>query len=544
MFAMKPLPLTFLAMAMAAGLWSSPPVARAAEPLPQTSALEAAERSVVRIISLSFDAEGQLVDARAGSGFFVAPGEVITNNHVVAAGETASAVRVFVIPERDAGQKGVIASHSRTWPAADLAILDVAGIAAPPLAVTTAIPDKNATVHALGYPAITDEMRNLPIAQILAPGEPYVTPGAVALVTHTAPGGAEFDTIFHTAPINPGNSGGPLIDACGRVIGVNAWEGAQASDSGAAESTFQGQFAAVASDVLARFLAVQFVDVAIDPAPCAPPLDPAIEARLAAAEAAIASEAKLRAQAEAALADRSERDRAIAIAVAVLLVLAGTGVAVLVILRRPQWPPPTPAKPQEAPGAAPGEPIVSASSPARVSGASRVLLAGALAVALAAIAAGAWMIAHGRRSAAPSPAPPAAAQGPRQVSCVMEEDQSFNPPPAAGPTAFTIDPASACINGRTPYEKTAAGFSRVMTGEAAQTLSLLTLSADLRRFQRRDYQLSAQHFAALPAAGALRCDTPGAAARLAMLRQHSAPFVTGPPIRQITWRCTPTPATG
>jgi V8-like Glu-specific endopeptidase len=541
MFGMKPLRLTFLAMAMAAGFWTSPPGARAAETPPQANALEAAERSVVRIISLSFDTEGQIVDARAGSGFFVAPGEVITNNHVIAAADAASAVRVFVIPERDAGQKGVIASHSRTWPAADLAILDVAGIAAPPLAVTTAIPEKDATVHALGYPAITDEMRNLPIAQILAPGEPYVTPGAVALVTHTAPGGAEFDTIFHTAPINPGNSGGPLIDACGRVIGVNAWEGAQASDSGAAESTFQGQFAAVASDVLARFLAAQFVNVAIDPAPCAPPLDPAIEARLAAAEAAIAAEARLRAQAEAALADRSERDRAIAIAVAVLLVLAGTGVVVLVVLRRPP-PLPAAAPATQAPASATGEPLVSAPSPARAGGASRVLLLAALAVALAAVAAGAWMIAHGRRPAALSAAPmTAAASGPRQVSCVMEADQSFNPPPAAGPTAFTIDPASACINGRTPYEKTPAGFSRVMTAEAAQTLSLLTLSADLRRFQRRDYQLSAPDFALLPASAALRCDTPDVAARLAMLRRRSAAYVTGPPVRQITWRCTPAP---
>jgi len=538
---MKPLQLTFLAMAIAAGFWSSPPVARAAEPLPQTSALEAAERSVVRIISLSFDAEGQLVDARAGSGFFVAPGEVITNNHVVAVGETASAVRVFVIPERDAGQKGVIASHSRTWPAADLAILDVAGIAAPALAVTTAIPDKNATVHALGYPAITDEMRNLPIAQILAPGEPYVTPGAVALVTHTAPGGAEFDTIFHTAPINPGNSGGPLVDACGRVIGVNAWEGAQASDSGAAESTFQGQFAAVASDVLARFLAAQFVDVAIDPAPCAPPLDPAIEARLAAAEAAIASEARLRAQAEAVLADRSERDRAIAIAVAVLLVLAGTGVVVLVVLRRPQSVA-APAAPKEAPGAAPSEPIVSAPSQARVRAASGGLLLAALAVALAAVAAGVWLIAPARRTAAPSSANvPAAAPGPRQVSCVMEEDQSFNPPPGAGPTAFTIDPAAACINGRTPYERIPSGFSRVMTDEATQTLSLLTLSADLHRFQRRDYQVRPQDFAGLPASAALRCNTPGAHRRLAMVRQASARFLAGAPVRQVTWRCTAAP---
>jgi V8-like Glu-specific endopeptidase len=532
---------------VAAALWVALPAAgHAADLPPQTSAVEAAERSVVRIISLSFDAQGELIDATAGSGFFVAPGEVITNNHVVEARPTAAAVRIFVIPERDAGQRGVVAASAQTWPQADLALLSVAGIAAPALKVTTSIPDKDATVHALGYPAITDAMRNLPVAQILAPGEPYVTPGAIALVSHTAPGGGDFDTIFHTAPINPGNSGGPLIDACGRVIGVNAWEGADASASDDDPATYQGQFAAVGGDVLARFLTAQNVKVDIDAAACAPRLPAQLEARLAAAEAAIASEARLRAQAEAALRDRSERDRTIAIAVAVMLVLAGTGVAVLVILRQP---PRTRAPIAERP---PGEPqamtpIVSTPPRARIGGASVALLAGAVTVAIAATAGGAWLITHGQQRAARRPAasPRAApATGPRQVFCVLAQDQSFNSPPDAGPTAFTIDAAGACINGRTPYEKTPAGFSRVMTGGAPGVLSRLTLSADLSRFQRRDYQLSPRDYAAVGQGASPRCDTPGAPAALALVRERSAPFLTGRPLRQITWRCSPQPPAG
>ena len=115
-------------------------------------------------------------------------------------------------------------------------------------------PGKEATVRALGYPGVTDEVRKLPLTEILRPQEPYVTPGSIALFSTVAPGGARIDTIFHTAPINPGNSGGPLIDACGRVIGVNTWgAGAQMGDDGQM-TTPQGQFIATQASVLARFL--------------------------------------------------------------------------------------------------------------------------------------------------------------------------------------------------------------------------------------------------------------------------------------------------
>jgi S1-C subfamily serine protease/uncharacterized coiled-coil protein SlyX len=256
----------------------------------QTDPLRDAERSVVRVVTVSLDATGDPVGMETGSGFVVAPGRVITNHHVVQGSDQAVEVETFVIPERDAGGQSQRAQVVQTWTDADLALLQAPGLTSPPMTIAQAAPDKEATVRALGYPGVTDEVRDLPLSEILKPQETYVTAGTIALFSSTAPGGVRINTIFHTAAINPGNSGGPLIDACGRVIGVNTWgAGAQQGDDGTV-TTPQGQFIATQSSVLIKFLSDAQAPATLVDTPCVPVAEQTLDDRLKALETAVSAQ--------------------------------------------------------------------------------------------------------------------------------------------------------------------------------------------------------------------------------------------------------------
>jgi S1-C subfamily serine protease len=138
-----------------------------------------------------------------GTGFAVAGGRIVTNQHVVAGAE-----RVAV---RLAGRR-VRARVVGTDASTDLAILRLphrraSRLATLPLGTSAGVRPGDTAV-ALGNPfGLTRS----------------VTAGVVSAVGRriTAPDGAPItDAIQTDAAINPGNSGGPLLDAEGRVIGV------------------------------------------------------------------------------------------------------------------------------------------------------------------------------------------------------------------------------------------------------------------------------------------------------------------------------------
>jgi S1-C subfamily serine protease len=143
-----------------------------------------------------------------GSGFVVdAQGHIVTNAHVVAGngqttvqfGSDADPVRARVVgrdPSTDLALLKIDARHAR-------------GLTPLPLGDSSAV-------------RVGDE--------VLAIGSPFglertLTVGVVSAADRTidAPNGAQIRRAVQTdAAINPGNSGGPLLDAAGRVIGVNS----------------------------------------------------------------------------------------------------------------------------------------------------------------------------------------------------------------------------------------------------------------------------------------------------------------------------------
>ena len=144
----------------------------------------------------------------SGTGFVLdRNGTLVTNAHVVG---SSRHVRVRF---GDAGRQ-VSARVLGTDGSSDLAVLKVDPRRAAPL--------RALRLADSGKVSVGDE--------VVAVGHPFgldrtATAGIVSGLGREikAPNGYQIDEVIQTdAPINPGNSGGPLVDARGRVIGVNS----------------------------------------------------------------------------------------------------------------------------------------------------------------------------------------------------------------------------------------------------------------------------------------------------------------------------------
>src|SRR3954462_13899203 len=141
-----------------------------------------------------------------GSGFVIDKnGDILTNAHVV-----EGAVKVTV---QFSDSKSVSARIIGRDASSDLALLKVDG--------------DGLDLHPLSLGSAKDVQVGDPTIAI---GNPFgldrtLTTGVVSALHREirAPNGFKIDNVIQTdAAINPGNSGGPLLDATGRVIGINS----------------------------------------------------------------------------------------------------------------------------------------------------------------------------------------------------------------------------------------------------------------------------------------------------------------------------------
>jgi S1-C subfamily serine protease len=141
-----------------------------------------------------------------GSGFVVDKhGDIVTNDHVV---QGATRIRVGF-----SGGVSYPATIVGDDVSSDLAVIRVEAPAAAlhPLAFADASPIQvGDPVYAIGNPFGLD--RTMTAGIVSATGRDIQSPNGL-----TIPNAIQTD-----APINHGNSGGPLLDALGRVVGVNA----------------------------------------------------------------------------------------------------------------------------------------------------------------------------------------------------------------------------------------------------------------------------------------------------------------------------------
>jgi S1-C subfamily serine protease len=158
------------------------------------------------VVTISVDIEAGVTGEAVGTGLVVSPdGEILTNAHVVV---DASEIRVRLAGDTEPTEAQLIALDVGN----DLALLKINGSNLPVAPFAPA-----------GQVALGDEVVAIGFALDLD-GDPSVTLGIVSALDRTliTQNEGALDGLIQTdAAISSGNSGGPLVDASGRVVGIN-----------------------------------------------------------------------------------------------------------------------------------------------------------------------------------------------------------------------------------------------------------------------------------------------------------------------------------
>lgn len=508
-------------IACAALMGLSFPTAAGADP----ADINAAARGVVRVVIIGTDGT-DVYPVSHGTGFAVTPNRIVTNAHVVREAMQDDTLRIGIVPSEGNGSS--FAKIVSVSPRNDLALIEIIGdVRLPSLTLSGDNNRDSGEVTSVGYPMNVDRAQGLDLNDILNSVSPVKSRG---FVSGSRPS-RQFDTILHTAPIARGNSGGPLLDACGRVLGVNSF----GADSDGSDAEF---FFAVSNRELIPFLRANDVNARVNNAPCRSlaELDDAERERVEREQNA--ARAQMAARAEA---DRTKRDRIQleaelevqesrenAMAIAFLLVLLGTGAGVAA------WQ----AKRSEA-----------------ETREKTLVIAGTISAA-AFIAAGAlWMtrpgidaidrkvnaaIAGGDAAGGDNAAGDGAGTAGGTLICTLEPDRSriTGTPDEALEFGWAED---GCVNARTQYGFTSGNWSRVFVPNETDTVSINSYDPDSTTFRTDRYLLNRSEMAgARTARGKYtppKCGADNAAAKLGDMQSSVTALLPDGPNERLVYSC-------
>ncbi|MEV5530653.1 S1C family serine protease [Streptomyces prunicolor] len=171
-------------------------------------------------------------DAESGTGTGIVldtRGHILTNNHVVELAGSGGAISVSFSGGQTA--KGKVVGRDTGY---DLAVVQVSGVRG-----LTPMPLGNSDNVRVGDPVVAIgapfDLDNTVTSGIISATERPITAGGEASDGSDV---SYVDALQTDAPINPGNSGGPLLDADGRLVGVNS--AIRSADDGAGDGGGDG----------------------------------------------------------------------------------------------------------------------------------------------------------------------------------------------------------------------------------------------------------------------------------------------------------------
>ncbi|MHA6262507.1 S1C family serine protease [Arenibacterium sp. CAU 1754] len=225
----------------------------------ETTLLDLIEQRTVLVLA---GAGGEI---STGSGLIIGPGLIVTNHHVVekALGEGGQILVAGNALDAPLRAKVLKTQGPLEQTGGDFALLEVDAPDLPAFIVHLSDTSlKLSNVVAAGYPGDVLEMdvgfAALKSGDVSAVPDVTVTDGTVNTEQKLGP---ETNVLMHSAPLSRGNSGGPLVDMCGRLVGVNSF---------VRTGRMQNRGFALSSGDLMRFLEGTPAAPTVATDPCAP----------------------------------------------------------------------------------------------------------------------------------------------------------------------------------------------------------------------------------------------------------------------------------